>query len=187
MIFPNTTIPYSTRKTYSLLSAEQTQVEVKLYQDHKGTARLPQDAVDTGILGHITDIPPAPNGIPYPIEVEFSYDTSGIATVKASIPAIERSVEISYGKSTIRMDEGDKAEAKKRLQELWRQSTKAKGYEAIIDKAESQSSRLPLAERTQLANTVEQLKEALTQDDSQAIDEAGDRLVDLMFDLENRE
>ncbi|MDZ8108075.1 MAG: Hsp70 family protein [Nostoc sp. DedQUE12a] len=187
LILPNTTIPYSTRKTYSLLSANQTDVEVKLYQDHKGIARLPQDAVDTGTVGHITDIPPAPDGIPYPVEVEFSYDTNGIATVKASIPAIKKSVEVSYGKSTKRMDEGDKAEAKERLQELWRQSTKAKGYEAIIDKAETLSNNLPLAERAQLADAVGRLKEALTKDDSQTIEEAGDSLVDLMFDIEDRE
>ena len=187
LILPNTTIPFSTKKTYSLISASQTQVEVKLYQDHKGTAKLPQDAVDTGILGYITDIPPASDGIPHPVEVEFSYDTNGIATVKASIPAINRSIEISYGKSTQRMDEGEKNEAKKRIQELWRQSTKAKGYEAIIDKAEGITNSLQFTERTQLSDVINKLKEALTKDDFQAIEELGNSLVDLMFDIESKE
>ncbi|MEM8719119.1 MAG: Hsp70 family protein [Cyanobacteria bacterium P01_G01_bin.39] len=187
LILPNTTIPYSTSKTYSLISAEQTQVTVNLYQDHKGTARLPQDAVDTGIHGTISDIPPAPNGIPHPVEVEFSYNTNGIAKVKASIPAIQKSVEIAYGKSERRMDGEDIAEAKNRLEELWRQSAGAKGYEAIIDKAEKISDSLNSEEKTQLTDVVRELKQALTNNNSQEIEEVGDRLVDLMFDLEDGE
>ena len=187
LILPNTTIPYSVTKKYSLMRADQTEVEIKLYQDHKGNARLPQDAVDTGIVGSITDIPPASNGIPYPLEVEFSYDTNGIATVKASIPAIDKSVEISYGKSASRMDEGDKTEAKDRLQELWRKNEKAKGYEAIVDKAERFMADISAEERASLSEALRELKEALTNDDASKIETAGERLVDLMFDLENRE
>lgn len=119
LISPNTTIPYSVKKEYSLMRADQRQVEIKLYQDHKGDARFPRDAEDTGIVGYITDIPPAANGIPYPVEVEFAYDTNGIATLKASIPAIRKSVEISYGKSASRMDEEDLTESIKRLDDLW--------------------------------------------------------------------
>lgn len=186
LILPNTTIPYSTSKTYSLLRADQTQVTLKLLQDHKGTARLPQDAVDTGINGTISDIPPASNGIPHPVEVEFSYDTNGIAIAKASIPAIQKTVEIAYGKSKTRMNGEDKAEAKNRLEELWRQSAGAKGYEAIIDKAEKISDSLNSEEKTQLNDLLRELKQALTNNNSQEIEEAGDRLVDLMFDLEDR-
>lgn len=187
LILPNTTIPYSINKTYSLLRADQTEVTLKLLQDHKGTARLPQDAVDTGINGTIKDIPKASNGEPHPVEVEFSYDTNGIAIVKASIPAIQKTLEISYGKSERLMDGEDKAEAKNRVDELWRQSAGAKGYEAIIDKAEKISDSLNSEERTQLADLLRELKQALTNNNSQEIEEAGDRLVDLMFDLEDRE
>ncbi|MHC5718859.1 MAG: Hsp70 family protein, partial [Nostoc sp.] len=88
LIQPNTTIPYSVKKTYTLLHAEQQEVEVRLYQDKTGKAKLPIDAIDTELTGNITDIPPAPNGNPYPMEIEFSYDINGIAKVTASIPAI---------------------------------------------------------------------------------------------------
>ena len=187
LIAPNTTIPYSTKKIYSLLSAEQKQVDVTLYQDHTGTATFPQDAEDTGIAGSIFNIPPSPDGVPYPVEVEFSYDTNGIATVKAIIPAIDKSVEIAYGKSAMRMDDADKVEAKARLQELWRQSARAREYEAIIDKAENYSGEMSAAERSQLNGILEEIKSALADENSSAVESAGDRLVDFMFDLEDRE
>ncbi|MEH1832729.1 MAG: Hsp70 family protein [Nostoc sp.] len=56
LIQPNTTIPYSVKKTYTLLHAEQQQVEVRLYQDHTGKAKLPVDAIYTEIAGQITVI-----------------------------------------------------------------------------------------------------------------------------------
>lgn len=187
LILPNITIPYSTKKTYSLLSADQTEVEIKLYQDHKGSARFPQDAIDTGSVGYIMNIPPAPNGIPYPVEVEFSYDTNGMATVTANIPAIQKSVEVAYGKSNLRMDDQDMVEARKRLEAIWRTSAKSKGYEAIIDKAEILSNNLPPTEKGKLSIAIEKLKDALAKDDAQSIDELGNQLVDLMFDIENME
>ena len=188
LILPNTTIPYSVKKEYSLMRADQTQVAIKLYQDHQGNARLPQDAIYTEQFGTITDIPPAPDGIPYPIEVEFFYNTNGIATVKASIPAISKSVEISYGKSASRMDEADKLESKDKLEELWRKNEKAKDYKSIIDKAERfMADDITAEEKASLSSAVKELKEALTNDDASKIEIAGERLVDLMFDLENRE
>ncbi|HLO84789.1 MAG TPA: Hsp70 family protein [Nostocaceae cyanobacterium] len=187
LILPNTTIPYSVKKTYSLMRANQTEVEVKLYQDHTGKARFPADAVDTGIVGNIIDIPPAADGVPYPIEVEFYYNTNGIAKVKAIIPAINKSVEIAYGKSDVRMDEKEKEEATQRLQEIWRQNEKSKGYTAIIEKAERFMANMPVSERPPLSDAVANLKAALTRDDDQEIEAAGECLIDLMFDLENME
>ena len=186
LIQPNTTIPYSVKNTYSLLHENQQEVEVKLYQDHKGTARLPSDAVDTGLSGKITDIPPAPDGTPYPVEVEFSYNTNGIATVKATIPAIGKSTEITYGKSDLRMDEQDKAEATERIRDLWRNNEKAKRYEGLIERADRFMAGIPPQERSPLSRAVTELKEALTVDSKEEIDKAGDRLVDLMFDMENQ-
>jgi molecular chaperone DnaK len=142
--------------------------------------------VDTGLSGKITDIPPAPDGTPYPVEVEFSYNTNGIATVKATIPAIGKSTEITYGKSDLRMDEQDKAEATERIRDLWRNNEKAKRYEGLIERADRFMAGIPPQERSPLSRAVTELKEALTVDSKEEIDKAGDRLVDLMFDMENQ-
>ncbi|ARV58467.1 molecular chaperone DnaK [Nostocales cyanobacterium HT-58-2] len=185
LIQPNTTIPYSTLKTYTLLRADQKRLEVRLYQDNTGRAKLPNEAIDTGIAADITDIPPAPDGNPYPVEVEFSYDINGIAKLKASIPHISKSVELSYGYSAKRMGNKDIADAASRLKELWKQNAKARQYEGLISKAERYMAGIPPQERSPLSDIVMELKKALMNDSIEEIQKAGDRLVDFLFDLEN--
>ncbi|MEH2335957.1 Hsp70 family protein [Nostoc sp.] len=186
LIQPNTTIPYSVKKTYTLLHAEQQQVEVRLYQDKTGKAKLPIDAIDTEITGQITDIPPAPNGNPYPIEIEFSYDINGIAKLTASIPNIRKSVEIAYGHSNKRMSDEEKRASTERIQDLWKQNERAKQYESLINKAERFMAGIPPQERSPLSRAVMDLKEALITDNSRLIDETGDRLIDMMYEWENQ-
>ncbi|MBW4632465.1 MAG: Hsp70 family protein [Iphinoe sp. HA4291-MV1] len=185
LIQPNTTVPYSIQKTYTLLRADQKRLEVRLYQDNTGRAKLPNDAIDTGIATEIIDIPPAPDGHPYPVKVEFSYDINGIAKLKASIPNINKSVELSYGYSAKRMGSKDIADAASRLKELWKQNAKAKQYEGLINKAERYMAGIPPQERSPLSDIVMELKKALMNDNIQEIQKVGDRLVDFLFDLEN--
>ncbi|MGF1524572.1 MAG: Hsp70 family protein [Leptolyngbyaceae cyanobacterium] len=185
LIRPNTTIPYSVKRPYSLVSAAQESVEIRLYQDHTGTARLIEDAVDTGIAGDITNIPPAPDGRPYPVEIEFSYDVNGIAKVKASIPQIQRSIEIAYGESDKRMGNQAVTLGSQRIQELWMQNAKARQYKGVINRAERYMAKIPPEERSPLSRAVMDLKEALMTNDIKRIESTGDRLVDLMFDIGN--
>ncbi|QSJ18551.1 Hsp70 family protein [Nostoc sp. UHCC 0702] len=199
LIQPNEKIPYSFKKTYTLVHAEQREVEICLYQDKTGKAQLPSDAVNTGIVGKIIDIPPSPTGIPYPLEIEFSYDINGIARLTANIPAISRSVEIAYDKSAKRMDEIDKSVAAKRLAnlwqeganfwkqspDLWKQSARANEYEPIINKAERKLTEVSSEQRTSLSQEITRLKQALESNNSEEIQEAGDKLTDLLFDLDD--
>ncbi|AVZ31145.1 Hsp70 family protein [Nodularia spumigena] len=186
LIERNTTIPYSVKKTYTLLHAEQQQVEVRLYQDHTGKARLPGDTQYTGISGEITDIPPAPNGNPYPIEIEFSYDINGMAKLTASIPDIRRSIEFAFGHSNNRMSQQETRVSTERIESLWKRHERAKQYESLINKAERFMAGIPPQERSPLSRAVMDLKEALTTDNSTNIDAAGDRLIDMMFAWENQ-
>ncbi|QDL11400.1 molecular chaperone DnaK [Brasilonema octagenarum UFV-E1] len=185
LIQPNTTIPYSTLKTYTLLKPDQKRLKIRLYQDNTGRAKLPNEAIDTGIEAQITDIPPAVDGIPYAVQVEFSYDINGIAKLKATIPNINKSVELSYGSSAKRMANKDIADAASRLKELWKQNAKARQYEGLINKAERYMAGIPPQERSPLSDIVMELKKALMNDNIQEIQKAGDSLVDLLFDLEN--
>ncbi|NMG11162.1 Hsp70 family protein [Brasilonema sp. UFV-L1] len=185
LIQPNTTIPYSTQKTYTLLRADQKRLEVRLYQDNTGRARLPNEVIDTGIQAEMTDIPPAPDGIPYPVQVEFSYDINGIVKLKATIPNLNKSVELSYSYSAKRMANKDIADAASRLKELWKQNAKARQYEGLISKAERYMAGIPPQERSPLSDIVMELKKALMNDEIQEIQKAGDRLVDFLFDSEN--
>ncbi|MDF5717708.1 MAG: Hsp70 family protein [Rhizonema sp. NSF051] len=185
LIQPNTTIPYSTHKTYTLLRADQKRVEVRLYQDNTGKAKLPVHAIDTGIVAEIIDIPPSVDGNPYPVKMEFSYDINGIAKLRATIPNINKSIELEYAQSTIRMDNQDIADAAFRLKELWRQNASAKEYEGLIHKAERFMAEIPPQERSPLSDIVMDLKKYLVNDHTLEIKRTGDLLVDCLFDLEN--
>jgi molecular chaperone DnaK len=127
LIQPNTTIPYSTRRMYSLITNDQKQVAVRLYQDHIGNTRRLEDVVDTGIEGMITGIPPSTTGEPHDIEVEFSYNIDGIVRVHAVIQATGQSVNIGYEPSTLRMSEGEIADAREVVRELWQSQAQSQG------------------------------------------------------------
>jgi molecular chaperone HscC len=86
----NTPIPASREQVYSTLEDNQREVRFGIYQ---GEARTVQDNV---LLGEIhVPVPPAPAG-QVALYVRFTYDSSGLLEVDASVPAsgIARSVVI---------------------------------------------------------------------------------------------
>ncbi|HJV44604.1 MAG TPA: molecular chaperone DnaK [Bacillota bacterium] len=78
LIDRNTTIPTSKSQVFSTAADSQTSVEIHALQGERSMAS------DNKTLGRfqLTDIPPAPRGIPQ-IEVSFDIDANGIVNVKA--------------------------------------------------------------------------------------------------------
>ncbi|KKX55924.1 MULTISPECIES: molecular chaperone DnaK [Brevibacillus] len=78
LIERNTTIPTSKSQVFSTAADNQTSVEIHVLQGER------QMAADNKTLGRFTlsDIPPAPRGIPQ-IEVSFDIDANGIVNVRA--------------------------------------------------------------------------------------------------------
>ncbi|MGB7159391.1 MAG: molecular chaperone DnaK [Tepidisphaeraceae bacterium] len=74
----NTTIPTSKKETFSTASDNQNAVTINVLQGEREFAR------DNRLLGtfNLTDIPPAPRGMPQ-IEVTFNIDVNGILAVSA--------------------------------------------------------------------------------------------------------
>ncbi len=186
LILPNTTIPFTVRRSYRLLSGSQGEAEINLYQDHTGKARLPEEAIFTGIRGSITNIPPSQTGEPHQVEIEFSYDTNGMAKLTARIPATGQKIEIHYQPSAQRLSDEEKEEAFQNVRDMWKQSLRAKEYDTLIVKAERLMSSIPDEEKQQqLTLAVSDLKMALVSNDDEEISRAGDRLVDLLFEIED--
>lgn len=206
LISPNTPIPYSVTQQYRLMDADQRAVEVKLLQDHFGCARLSQEAVFTGIAGRIDDIPPALYGSPHPIEVEFSYDANGMATIRAAIPGMGKSVEFAYDHTASRMNQEDVDRARWNLKDLldsaredveqdalpatptaadpaWEDHPQAGRYKPLIAKAERLIGDMPEHQET-LSKAVAAMKQELCSGSDESVSKAGDTLTDLLFDLE---
>ena len=78
MIERNTTIPARRSEIYSTASDNQPAVEIHVLQ---GEREFAKDNLTLGQF-HLTDIPPAPRGVPQ-IEVTFDIDANGIVTVSA--------------------------------------------------------------------------------------------------------
>ncbi|MFS0780855.1 molecular chaperone DnaK [Bacillus sp. 1P06AnD] len=78
LIDRNTTIPTSKSQVFSTAADSQTAVDIHVLQGER------QMAADNKTLGRfqLTDIPPAPRGIPQ-IEVSFDIDKNGIVNVRA--------------------------------------------------------------------------------------------------------
>ena len=78
LIQRNTTIPTRKSEIFSTAADNQTSVEIHVLQGERPMAR------DNKTIGrfHLTDIPPAPRGVPQ-IEVTFDIDANGILHVSA--------------------------------------------------------------------------------------------------------
>src|SRR5699024_11854827 len=78
LIERNTTIPTSESQVFSTAADNQTAVDIHVLQGER------EMAADNKTLGRfqLTDIPPAPRGVPQ-IEVSFDIDANGIGNVRA--------------------------------------------------------------------------------------------------------
>ena len=78
LIESNTTIPTRKSETFSTASESQPSVEIHVLQGERALAK------DNRTIGrfHLSDIPPAPRGVPQ-IEVTFDIDANGILNVSA--------------------------------------------------------------------------------------------------------
>lgn len=184
LIRPNTTIPYSFKKTYHLLHVEQKQVNVHLFQDHKGTARLPTDATDTNIEATIKDIPPSRTGRPHELEVNFSYDINGIAQLDASLPATRQRVSLVYQPTPGRMGAEEARAVGARARAEWEKSPEAKRHGPLLARGKRLASESAGERKTSLERAVVALEAALASGNAAEADRAGDRLADLLFDME---
>lgn len=95
MIDRNTTIPTSKSQVFSTFADNQTQVEIHVLQGERAMAR------DNKTLGRfiLSDIPPAPRGIPQ-IEVSFDLDANGIVNVSALDKGTGKSQKITITSSS---------------------------------------------------------------------------------------
>jgi molecular chaperone DnaK len=95
LIARNTTIPTRKSEIFSTASDSQTSVEVHVLQGERPMAR------DNKTIGrfHLTDIPPAPRGVPQ-IEVTFDIDANGILHVSAKDLGTGKSQKITITASS---------------------------------------------------------------------------------------
>lgn len=95
LIERNTTIPTSKSKTFTTAADNQTAVTIHVVQ---GERPMAADNVSLGSF-NLTDIPPAPRGVPQ-IEVKFDIDANGIINVTAKDLGTKKEAKITIESNT---------------------------------------------------------------------------------------
>ncbi|MGY1722605.1 molecular chaperone DnaK [Blastococcus sp. SYSU DS0533] len=176
----NTTIPTRRSEVFSTATDNQPSVEVHVLQGER------EMAADNKTLGrfHLTDLPPAPRGVPQ-IEVTFDIDANGIVHVSAQDRATgkEQSITIT-GQSSLSREEVDRmvrdAEAHAEEDRRRREQAEARNEADMLlhrsEKLLAEHGDATGPERDQLEAAVREVKGVLPEGDVLALRAATERL-----------
>jgi molecular chaperone DnaK len=187
LIDRNTTIPTSKSKIFSTASDNQTSVDIHVLQGERKMAK------DNKTLGRfqLTDIPPAPRGVPQ-IEVEFDIDKNGIVHVSAKDKGTGNEQKITI-KSTSGLSEEEIEEMVKDAEEHAEEDKKRvekietrNEADALVHQTEKTledaGDKVDSAVKDKVEAAKEELKEALGKEDID-IDEIKEKMEALTDEL----
>jgi molecular chaperone DnaK len=187
LIDRNTTIPTSKSKIFSTASDNQTSVDIHVLQGERKMAK------DNKTLGRfqLTDIPPAPRGVPQ-IEVEFDIDKNGIVHVSAKDKGTGNEQKITI-KSTSGLSEEEiedmvkdaeehAEEDKKRVEKIETRNEADALVHQTEKTLEDAGDKVDSAVKDKVESAKEELKEALGKEDID-IDEIKEKMEALTDEL----
>ncbi len=191
LIEKNTTIPTKAAQVFSTAEDHQTAVTVHVLQGEREMASANKS------LGRfdLSDIPPAPRGIPQ-IEVTFDIDANGILNVSAKDKATgkEQSIVIKassgLSEAEIKRMVGD-AEAHADEDRKFHELVTARNHADHLIHATEKSlkdlgDKVEASERTDIEAAISELKQVSKGDDKQAIESKTERLAELSGRLAER-
>lgn len=179
----NASIPWVRKEKYSLLTLEQDEVAVHVLQDRTGRARLADDAIPTGAIGVIKDIPPSTTDEPRAVDIELRFDESQIIRITAKVVGIDREVVIQLNTDQVHPDPLQVLGSANVVDTLWEKSPLAGRNAPLIKRAESVLATKPdNGEHIEMA--LAYLKAAVASDNPTKTQEARERLTDLLVDAQ---
>ena len=188
LIERNTTIPTSASQVFSTAADNQTAVDIHVLQGER------EMAADNKTLGRfqLTDIPPAPRGVPQ-IEVSFDIDANGIVNVRAKDKGTNKEQSITIKSSSGLSDEEvekmvqdaeENAEADKKRREEIELRNEADQLIFTTDKTiKDLGDKVSDEEKEKAEAAKEELKSAIESDDLDQIKEKKEALEEQVQQL----
>ncbi|MCL4512492.1 MAG: molecular chaperone DnaK [Candidatus Eremiobacteraeota bacterium] len=187
MIERNTAIPTSGKKVFTTAADSQTAVEVHVIQGERAMAG------DNKSLGKfmLTDIPPAPRGIPQ-IEVNFEIDSNGILNVTAKDLASGKQTGIRLtGSTNLPKTEIDKmikeseayAESDKKKKEEAEVKSQADSLIYTTEKTLKDIPNVDSALKGKAEEGMKKLKEAMDSNDMNRIKSESESLKQVLYEV----
>ena len=181
LIDANTTIPTKKSEVFSTASDNQPSVDIHVLQGERPMAQ------DNRTIGRfqLTDIPPAPRGVPQ-IEVTFDIDANGIMNVSAKDKATNKEQSIRIEASS-GLTEEEIEKMKKEAEANAEKDKKAKEEVEIVNKADSMifqtekqlkefGDKIPADKKQPIEDALAELKKAHESKDLAAIEPAIEKL-----------
>jgi molecular chaperone HscC len=177
----NSTIPVSRVETFSTVSDNQKQVDVKVYQGESRTTR------DNVFLGNVEiPVPPAPAG-QETVDVRFTYDVNGILEVEVMVGSTGDVARAVIEKSPGAMSEKEIEESLAALASLKIHPRNRDEYRFLLEKGERLYQEHMGETRERISEALSAFEEVLDRQNRSEIDEFAEKLREFLDTLENCE